>query len=154
MMTPATLAVLKIDATDLTPATVGNSDSLAVGEGVLAVGSPLGELGSTVTSGIVSALNRSVTIQGTSSTNTMSLIQMDASVESPGNSGGGLFNMNGELIGLVNISPPQRCGGSELRHPHQRCHQGGTGCMENGYVIRILKMIQKKLVINLRFILL
>ena len=95
------VAVLKIDATDLTPATVGNSDSLAVGESVLAVGNPLGELGGTVTSGIVSALNRSVTIQGTSSTNTMSLIQMDASV-SPGNSGGGLFNMNGELIGLVN----------------------------------------------------
>ena len=95
------VAVLKIDATDLTPATVGNSDSLAVGESVLAVGNPLGELGGTVTSGIVSALNRGVTIQGTSSTNTMSLIQMDASV-SPGNSGGGLFNMNGELIGLVN----------------------------------------------------
>ena len=95
------VAVLKIDATDLTPATVGNSDSLAVGESVLAVGNPLGELGGTVTSGIVSALNRSVTIQGTSSTNTMSLIQMDASV-SPGNSGGGLFNMNGELVGIVN----------------------------------------------------
>ena len=62
------VAVLKIDATDLTPATVGNSDSLAVGESVLAVGNPLGELGGTVTSGIVSALNRSVTIQGTSST--------------------------------------------------------------------------------------
>ena len=46
-------------------------------------------------------LNRSVTIQGTNSTNTMSLIQMDASV-SPGNSGGGLFNMNGELVGIVN----------------------------------------------------
>lgn len=57
------VAVLKIDATDLTPATVGNSDSLAVGESVLAVGNPLGELGGTVTSGIVSALNRSVTIQ-------------------------------------------------------------------------------------------
>ena len=49
------VAVLKIDATDLTPATVGNSDSLAVGESVLAVGNPLGELGGTVTSGIVSA---------------------------------------------------------------------------------------------------
>ncbi len=74
------VAVLKIDATDLTPATVGNSDSLKVGQSVMAVGNPLGELGGTVTGGIVSALNRSVTIQGTSSTNTMSLIQMDASV--------------------------------------------------------------------------
>ena len=54
-----------------------------------------------MTSGIVSALNRSVSIRGSSSVNTMSLIQMDASV-SPGNSGGGLFNMNGELIGIVN----------------------------------------------------
>ena len=84
--------VLKIDATDLTPATVGNSDSLAVGESVLAVGNPLGELGGIVTSGIVSALNRSVSILSSSSVITMSLIQMDASV-SPGNSGGGLFNI-------------------------------------------------------------
>ena len=65
------VAVLKIDATGLTPATVGDSDSLSVGDSVLAVGNPLGELGGTVTSGIVSALNRSVTIQGTSSTNTI-----------------------------------------------------------------------------------
>ena len=57
------VAVLKIDATGLTPATVGDSDGLAVGDNVLAVGNPLGELGGTVTSGIVSALNRSVTIQ-------------------------------------------------------------------------------------------
>ena len=99
--TTSDIAVVKVDATGLTPATVGDSDNLKVGESVMAVGNPLGELGGTVTSGIVSALNRSVTIQGTSSTNTMSLIQMDASV-SPGNSGGGLFNMNGELIGLVN----------------------------------------------------
>ena len=65
------------------------------------MGNPLGELGGTVTGGMISALNRSVTIQGSSSVNTMSLIQMDASV-SPGNSGGGLFNMNGELVGIVN----------------------------------------------------
>ena len=80
---------------------MGDSDSLKVGQSVMAVGNPLGELGGTVTGGMISALNRSVTIQSTNSTNTMSLIQMDASV-SPGNSGGGLFNMNGELIGLVN----------------------------------------------------
>lgn len=99
--TTSDIAVVKVDATGLTPATVGNSDNLKVGESVMAVGNPLGELGGTVTSGIVSALNRSVSIQGSSSVNTMSLIQMDASV-SPGNSGGGLFNMNGELIGIVN----------------------------------------------------
>ena len=99
--TTSDVAVIKIDATGLTPATVGDSDNLKVGQSVMAVGNPLGELGGTVTGGMISALNRSVTIQGSSSVNTMSLIQMDASV-SPGNSGGGLFNMNGELIGIVN----------------------------------------------------
>jgi len=95
--TTSDIAVIKIDADGLTPATVGNSDSLKVGQSVMAVGNPLGELGGTVTGGMISALNRSVTIQGSSSVNTMSLIQMDASV-SPGNSGGGLFNMNGDPI--------------------------------------------------------
>ena len=99
--TTSDIAVIKIDANGLTPATVGDSDSLKVGQNVMAVGNPLGELGGTVTGGMISALNRSVTIQGSSSVNTMSLIQMDASV-SPGNSGGGLFNMNGELVGIVN----------------------------------------------------
>ena len=68
------VAVLKIDATGLTPATIGDSDSLAVGQSVLAVGNPLGELGGTVTGGMISALNREVTIED----QTMSLIQMDA----------------------------------------------------------------------------
>ena len=128
------VAVLKIDATDLTPATVGNSDSLAVGESVLAVGNPLGELGGTVTSGIVSALNRSVTIQGTSSTNTMSLIQMDASV-SPGNSGGGLFNMNGELVGIVNAkSSSSDAEGLGFAIPINDAIKVAQELLENGYV--------------------
>ena len=128
------VAVLKIDATGLTPATVGDSDSLAVGDSVLAVGNPLGELGGTVTSGIVSALNRSVTIQGTSSTNTMSLIQMDASV-SPGNSGGGLFNMNGELIGLVNAkSSSSDAEGLGFAIPINDAIQVAQDLLENGYV--------------------
>ena len=116
------------------PATVGNSDSLAVGESVLAVGNPLGELGGTVTSGIVSALNRSVTIQGTNSTNTMSLIQMDASV-SPGNSGGGLFNMNGELIGLVNAkSSSSDAEGLGFAIPINDAIKVAQDLLENGYV--------------------
>lgn len=128
------VAVLKIDATGLTPATVGDSDSLSVGDSVLAVGNPLGELGGTVTSGIVSALNRSVTIQGTSSTNTMSLIQMDASV-SPGNSGGGLFNMNGELIGLVNAkSSSSNAEGLGFAIPINDAIQVAQDLLENGYV--------------------
>ena len=128
------VAVLKIDATGLPPATVGDSDSLSVGDSVLAVGNPLGELGGTVTSGIVSALNRSVTIQGTSSTNTMSLIQMDASV-SPGNSGGGLFNMNGELIGLVNAkSSSSDAEGLGFAIPINDAIQVAQDLLENGYV--------------------
>ena len=128
------VAVLKIDATGLTPATVGDSDSLSVGDSVLAVGNPLGELGGTVTSGIVSALNRSVSIQSTSSVNTMSLIQMDASV-SPGNSGGGLFNMNGELIGLVNAkSSSSDAEGLGFAIPINDAIQVAQDLLENGYV--------------------
>ena len=132
--TTSDIAVVKVDATGLTPATVGDSDGLKVGESVMAVGNPLGELGGTVTSGIVSALNRSVTIQGTSSTNTMSLIQMDASV-SPGNSGGGLFNMNGELIGLVNAkSSSSDAEGLGFAIPINDAIKVAQDLLENGYV--------------------
>ncbi len=128
------IAVIKIEADGLTPAIVGDSDKLAVGDNVLAVGNPLGELGGTVTSGIVSALNRSVTIQGTSSTNTMSLVQMDASV-SPGNSGGGLFNMNGELIGLVNAkSSSSDAEGLGFAIPINDAIKVAQDLLENGYV--------------------
>lgn len=128
------VAVLKIDATGLTPATVGNSDDLSVGEYVLAVGNPLGELGGTVTGGIIGALNRSVTITGTNSTNTMSLIQMDASV-SPGNSGGGLFNMNGELVGIVNAkSSDSDAEGLGFAIPINDAIEVAEDLLENGYV--------------------
>ena len=128
------IAVIKIDADGLTPAIVGDSDKLAVGDNVLAVGNPLGELGGTVTGGMISALNRSVTIQGTNSTNTMSLIQMDASV-SPGNSGGGLFNMNGELIGLVNAkSSSSDAEGLGFAIPINDAIKVAQDLLENGYV--------------------
>lgn len=91
------IAVLKIDATDLPAAIIGDSSSLVVGEFTLAVGNPLGTLGGTVTDGIISALDRDVTIDK----QTMTLLQTNAAV-SPGNSGGGLFNARGELIGVVN----------------------------------------------------
>ena len=132
--TTSDIAVIKIDADGLTPATVGNSDSLKVGESVMAVGNPLGELGGTVTSGIVSALNRSVSIQGSSSVNTMSLIQMDASV-SPGNSGGGLFNMNGELVGIVNAkSSDSDAEGLGFAIPVNDAVKVAQELLENGYV--------------------
>ena len=132
--TTSDVAVIKIDATGLTPATVGDSDSLKVGQSVMAVGNPLGELGGTVTGGMISALNRSVTIQGTSSTNTMSLIQMDASV-SPGNSGGGLFNMNGELVGIVNAkSSSSDAEGLGFAIPINDAIKVAQQLLENGYV--------------------
>ncbi len=91
------IAILKIEAEGLSPAVCGNSDKLVVGESVLAVGNPLGELGGTQTEGIISALDREIDVNGT----TMTLLQTSAAVN-PGNSGGALFNMRGELIGVVN----------------------------------------------------
>ena len=128
------IAVIKIDAENLPNVTLGDSDSLKVGQSVMAVGNPLGELGGTVTGGMISALNRSVTIQGTSSTNTMSLIQMDASV-SPGNSGGGLFNMNGELVGIVNAkSSDSDAEGLGFAIPVNDAVKVAQELLENGYV--------------------
>ncbi len=92
------IAVLKIDADGLTPVTLGDSDSLNVGDSVVAIGNPLGELTFSLTAGIVSALNRSVTL---STGTTMELIQTDCAINS-GNSGGALFNMYGEVVGITN----------------------------------------------------
>lgn len=92
------VAVLKIDAAGLTPVVIGDSDKLNVGDSVVAIGNPLGELTFSETSGIVSALNREVTM---SSDTTMDLIQTDCAINS-GNSGGALFNMYGEVVGITN----------------------------------------------------
>lgn len=92
------IAVLSISIDrEFTAAELGSSKNLVVGESVIAIGNPLGELGGTVTNGIISALAREVDIDGS----TMMLLQTNAAVN-PGNSGGGLFNMKGELIGIVN----------------------------------------------------
>ncbi len=91
------LAVIKVEAKDLTPAAFGSSQELQVGETVVAVGNPLGELGGTVTQGIISALDREITIDKT----TMRLLQTDTAIN-PGNSGGGMFNTSGQLVGVVN----------------------------------------------------
>ncbi len=91
------IAVIKIDATGLQTAVLGDSSTLAVGETCIAIGNPLGELGGTVTEGIISALDREIAIDG----QTMTLLQTSAAIN-PGNSGGGLFNAKGELIGIVN----------------------------------------------------
>lgn len=91
------LAVIKIEAQGLTPAVFGSSASLMVGQPVVAIGNPLGRLGGTVTDGIISARDREISIDGEH----MTLLQTNAAVN-PGNSGGGLFDGNGYLIGIVN----------------------------------------------------
>ncbi len=92
------IALIKIMPEEtLTVAKLGYSGALAVGEEVFAIGNPLGELGGTVTYGGISALSREVTVEE----QTMTLLQTDAAINA-GNSGGGLFNMAGELIGVVN----------------------------------------------------
>ena len=93
------IAVLKIDATGLTPVVLGDSDALEVGDEVLAIGNPLGELTFSLTKGNVSALNRAVTLSRNLTMN--NLIQTDTAINS-GNSGGALFNMYGEVIGITN----------------------------------------------------
>ena len=92
------IAVLKIDATGLTPVTLGDSEALSVGDDVVAIGNPLGELTFTLTSGVVSAMDRQIT---TSNSVMMNLIQTDCAINS-GNSGGALFNMYGEVVGVTN----------------------------------------------------
>ena len=90
------IAVLKIDATDLTPVVLGDSDTLNVGDTVVAIGNPLGvELRGTLTDGIVSAINRDVYVDGV----TMTLIQTNAALNN-GNSGGPLINVYGQVVGI------------------------------------------------------
>ena len=92
------LAVLKIEATGLPAATLGSSTDLVIGDMVVAIGNPLGELASTQTVGYVSGIDREVSTSG--SITTISMIQTDAAIN-PGNSGGPLFNMYGEVIGIT-----------------------------------------------------
>lgn len=124
------IALLKIDATGLTPAVLGNSDSVQVGEVVIAVGNPMGTLGGTVTDGIVSALNRDISVEG----NEMTLMQTSAAI-SPGNSGGGLFNTNGELIGIVNAKySDEDAEGLGFAIPVNAMKTVVQDLLENGYV--------------------
>ena len=94
--TDTDLAVLKIDAEDLPAAILGDSDKLSLGDDVVVIGNPLG-LESSVTKGIVSGLNRQIS----SNERSLSSIQTDAAINS-GNSGGAMFNMYGEVVGVVN----------------------------------------------------
>ena len=96
------IAVLKVDAQGLSAVTIGNSDTMQVGESVYAVGNPLGELEYTMTGGMVSALDRAISSRdsSTGTVRTVNMFQFDAAVNE-GNSGGPLFNSRGEVIGVV-----------------------------------------------------
>ena len=92
------IAVLKVDAQNLPPVILGDSDNSNVGDSVVAIGNPLGELTFSLTSGAISAMDRQITM---SSGVTMNLLQTDCAINS-GNSGGALFNLYGEVIGITN----------------------------------------------------
>lgn len=144
------IAVIKIEASGLPSAVLGDSTTLALGEPIYAVGNPEGTLSGTITDGIVSSLDREITVQVETkqgadgySTNpfyqstgrkdiTLSCIQMSASV-SPGNSGGGLFNAKGELIGIVNAkSSSQNSEGLGFAIPIHTAMQIAGSLMESG----------------------
>lgn len=91
------IAVLKVNADNLVPATIGNSSKLAIGDTAIVIGNPLGTLGGSVTSGIISSTSREMIVNN----QYMNLIQTNAEINS-GNSGGGLFDGNGNLVGIVN----------------------------------------------------
>ncbi len=91
------LALLKIEEKNLIPVTFGNSDNVVIGEAVFAIGNPLGEFGGSITDGIISAEKRRIIVEN----QVIEVFQTNAAVN-PGNSGGGLFNVVGELIGIVN----------------------------------------------------
>ena len=91
------VAVLKMEATGLQAVVLGDSDKMNVGEEIMAIGNPLGELTFSLSTGVVSALNREVTF---SDSGTMELIQTDCAINS-GNSGGAMFNSYGEVVGIA-----------------------------------------------------
>jgi len=124
------LAVLKINAGGLAPAKLADSSKVRTGDFVIAIGNPLGELGGTVTEGIISALDREITIDG----ETMTLLQTSAAVN-PGNSGGGLFNLDGELVGIVNAkSTGNDVEGLAFAIPADTVGEIAQELIRNGYV--------------------
>lgn len=124
------IAVLKIDASGLSAVTIGNSDSITVGDQVVAIGNPLGELANSLTVGYISAKERVVTIDEYP----RSMIQTDASV-SPGNSGGPLFNNRGEVIGVVSAkSVSTGVEGIGFAIPINQVMDIATDLIDHGYV--------------------
>lgn len=124
------IGVIKVKAVGLRIAELGDSSEILLGETVIAIGNPLGEFANTVTNGIISGLERDITIDGIS----MKLLQTNAAVN-PGNSGGGLFNLNGELIGVVNAkSSGDAVEGLGFAIPINTAKEIAEDLIENGYV--------------------
>ena len=132
------IAVLKIDAGNLKPVTLGDSGKLRVGDTVYAIGNPLGELTFSLTRGIVSALSRNISTESGSS---MGLIQTDCAINS-GNSGGALFNTSGEVIGITNAkfsssgSMEAEIDNIGFAIPINSVKRIVTSIIENGYVLK------------------
>ena len=133
------IAVLKIDAEGLSPVVLGNSADLNVGESVVAIGNPLGELTFSLTSGTVSALDREITM---SNGGTMDLIQTDCAINS-GNSGGALFNLYGEVIGITNAKYSSSGSSSEasidnigFAIPIDQVRSIFESIITNGYIVK------------------
>jgi len=130
------IGVIKIDVKGLKTAAIADFSKVVVGEEVVAIGNPLGELGGSVTNGIVSALDRDVIIDG----NTYHLLQTNTEIN-PGNSGGGLFNMDGELIGIVNAkSAGDNIEGLGFAIPIDDAMDIASELIENGYVTGRVKL--------------
>ena len=130
---PTDLAVIKIDKKDLPAAAMADSDKLRVGEPAIAIGNPLGlDFQQSVTKGVVSALERSITIQGQN----FSFIQTDAAIND-GNSGGALVNIKGELIG-INTAKIKITGveGMGFAIPSNTVKQISNTLIEKGRVVR------------------
>ncbi|MBQ9735998.1 MAG: trypsin-like peptidase domain-containing protein [Clostridia bacterium] len=124
------IAVLEIEASGMTKATWANSDLLLQGQDVVVIGNPLGALGGSVSRGVLSGVERTLTIEGVP----MKLLQIDAAVN-PGNSGGGLFDMNGNLIGIVNAkSVGTNIEGLGYAIPSNYARQMVSELLEKGYV--------------------
>lgn len=124
------IAVIKIKASNLSPVTIAAEQSLSVGDLAVAIGNPLGTLAGTATEGIISALEREITIDG----KTMNLMQISSSIN-PGNSGGGVFDQYGNLIGLVVAkSSGSNVEGLGFAIPVDTVKTVADSLIENGYV--------------------
>ena len=133
------IAVIKVDATGLTPVVIGKSSDMLVGEQVTTIGNPLGELTFSESTGIISALDRSITM---SDGRQMNMIQTDCAINS-GNSGGALFNLYGEVIGITNAKYSSSSASSEasidnigFAIPIDQVRSIFESIITNGYIVK------------------